>query len=213
MSNETPQAYPLSWPSYVPRTKHRTRAAFWSKTRPNSVGYRGTQYKTMTDALGSLQREMDNLLGASHMVLSTNVALRLDGLPRADQPKQMDPGAALYFNRNKQRLCMPCDKWDRVEDNIYAIAKHIEAMRGMERWGVGTTEQAFAGYKALSEGEKWWVVLKCDRDADTTEISKAFQLEAKYAHPDMPGGSHDAMSRLNAARDQAIAERKSMVPA
>jgi hypothetical protein len=158
----------------------------------------------MTDALGSLQREMDSLHGASHMVLSTNVALRLDGLPRADQPKQSDPGAALYFHRNGTPICMPCDKWDRVEDNIYAIAMHIGAMRGMERWGVGTTEQAFAGYKALTPGEAWYDVLECRPDATREIVEAQYRTRLRTAHPDV-GGSNQAMARLNVARDEAIA--------
>jgi hypothetical protein len=206
----TEQAYPLTWPSYVPRTKFRTRASFKSQRSSQANSYRQTQYKTMTDALSSLQREMDNLLGASHMVLSTNVVLRLDGLPRADQPKQSDPGAALYFNRDDQRLCLPCDRWDRVEDNIYAIAMHIGAMRGMERWGVGTVEQAFAGYKALSAGEDWWDVLECRRDASREVVEAQYKARIRAAHPDT-GGSNQAMARLNVARDQAAAELNGLV--
>lgn len=201
------QAYPLTWPSYVPRTRTRKRAAF--KTA-NGKGW--NDRKTMTSALASLQSEMDKLLGASHMVLSTNIALRLDGFPRSDQPKAIDPGAALYFNRDDQRLCMPCDKWDRVEDNIYAIAMHIGAMRGMERWGVGTVEQAFAGYKALSGGEPWWEVLGCSQHSEVEQIQACYRAAALLAHPDRPGGSHDKMAQLNQARDQGI-EANGMVPA
>lgn len=201
------QAYPLTWPSYVPRSKSRSRAAFRSRGE-----YGGNSGKKMTAALDALQSEYDKLHGASKMVLSTNVVLRLDGFPRADQPRQMDPGAAFYFNRNGQRLCMPCDKWDRVEDNIYAIAMHIGAMRGMERWGVGTVEQAFAGYKALSAGEDWWDVLECRRDATREVVEAQYKARIRTAHPDT-GGSTEAMARLNVARDQAVAELTGMVTA
>lgn len=194
-------AHPLYWPMHVPRTKYRGRAQFSSK---RSGKY---EYKTMAEATDALQREMDLLRGSGGVLLSTNVVLTLAGLPRSGQGQPSDPGAALYFTRNKQRICMPCDKWDRVEDNVYAIAKHIEAMRGMERWGVGTTEQAFAGYKALSAGEDWWEVLECRRDAGREVIEAQFKARAKSAHPDA-GGSSEAMARLNVARDQAIAELK-----
>lgn len=200
--------YPLLWPSYVPRTKDhaRKRAAFKS---PRQGTYPGP--KTMAAALSSLQAQMDNLAGASQMVLSSNVVLRLDGFPRSDQAKPKDPGAALYLNRNGKRLCFPCDKWERVEDNIYAIAMHLDAMRGMERWGVGTTEQAFAGYKALSAGEDWWDVLGCSEHSEVEQINSAYWKLAQIAHPDKPGGSSDAMARLNKAREEAFAALKATV--
>lgn len=206
----TEPKYPLSWPSYVPRAKSRSRAIFRSQNK-GANSYMRSQHKTMTDALDALQSEMDKLEGASQMVLSTNVETRLDGKPRAGQASVLpDPGAALYFNRASQRLCLPCDRWDRVEDNIYAIAMHIGAMRGMERWGVGTVEQAFAGYKALSAGEEWWDVLCCRRDSKREVIEAQYKARIKSAHPDVPGGSHEAMQRLNIARDQGIAELGSL---
>ena len=164
----------------------------------------------MTEATKALLSEVDKLLATSKVVLSTNVPVRLDGFPRASEAKPRDPGAALYFNRNKQRICLPCDSWDRVEDNIYAIAMHISAMRGMERWGVGTVEQAFAGYKALSAGEDWLDVLECRRDATKEVVDAQYKARIKTAHPDA-GGDHEAMTRLNMARDMAIADICGMV--
>ena len=30
-----------------------------------------------------------------------------------------------------------CDKWDSIRDNLHAVAKTIEALRGIDRWGTG----------------------------------------------------------------------------
>jgi curved DNA-binding protein CbpA len=49
-------------------------------------------------------------------------------------------------------------------------------------------------------------VLKCARDASVEEIERAWRIAAKTAHPDA-GGSHEAMARLNAAREAALKER------
>jgi hypothetical protein len=62
-----------------------------------------------------------------------------------------DPGIAVYFTLGKKRVVLACDKWAAPQENIYAIAKHVEALRGQDRWGVGSIEQAFAGYMALEE--------------------------------------------------------------
>src|SRR5262249_31741204 len=74
---------------------------------------------------------------------------RTDSAPYSGARKSYDVGAAVYFSLNKKPYCLPCDRWNRLPDNLAAIAAHLEAMRGMDRWGVGSIEQAFAGYKAL----------------------------------------------------------------
>lgn len=191
----TVSAHPLAWPAGKPRTGYPRRASFGTK------GDRG--YKTeasLAVARARLQDELDRI-GASHVVLSTNVELRLDGLPRSGQPEPNDRGVALYFQRSGKPVVLACDRWDRVPDNIIAIAKHIEAIRGMERWGVGTTDQLFAGFEALPAPEQWWQVLGVTPDAPPHLIEAAYREKAKTAHPDA-GGSDAAMARLNRARDE-----------
>jgi hypothetical protein len=41
-------------------------------------------------------------------------------------------------------MCLACDRWDKVQDNIYAIAMTIEPLRGIERWGSGSMVEQFA---------------------------------------------------------------------
>jgi hypothetical protein len=71
-----------------------------------------------------------------------------------------DTGVAIYFIRKGKQMCIHCDRWDRVEDNIHAIAKTIEAMRGIERWGTGDMVDAtFTGVLAISAPDDWRTVL------------------------------------------------------
>ncbi|MEI6418270.1 MAG: J domain-containing protein [Sphingomonadales bacterium] len=147
-----------------------------------------------------LQEEIDRI-GGRHVTLSTNVELRLDGQPRSDRAQPADPGAALYFQRTGKPVVLACDRWDRVADNIIAIAKHIEAIRGMERWGVGTTDQLFAGFEALPAPEQWWQVLGVAPTASVDQIDAAWRDKARAAHPDQ-GGTDAAMARLNWAHDE-----------
>lgn len=77
-----------------------------------------------------------------------------------------------------------------------------------DRYGVGTLQQAFAGYAALppSPDHDWRVVLELPPGRVTVEqVETNFRKLARTAHPDV-GGSVDAMSRINAARDAALAE-------
>lgn len=192
------QAYPLHWPAGWPRAKARTRASF-GKMRSNGR-YETRGDLTVADARDRLGDELDRLK-ARYVTLSTNLELRLDGQPRSGQRDPDDVGVAVYFQIGGRDTAFACDKWDRVADNIAAVAKHIEALRGMDRWGVGTAAQAFAGYQALPSPEQWWQVLEVRPDASRDEITAAYRERARAAHPDT-GGSTAAMARLNAARDQ-----------
>lgn len=196
-------AYPLQWPQGWPRAKYRSTARFNKKV--SNGRYTETKQVSVMDARCRLQDELD-LLGASYITLSTNAELRLDGAPRSVRQDPDDPGAAVYFRLSGKDTALACDKWDRLADNIVALAKHIEALRGMDRWGVGTAAQAFAGYQQLPAPvpEQWWHVLGVGIQATAAEIDTAYRAKAKEAHPDKPGGSDAAMARLNAARDQAM---------
>lgn len=215
----TTEAFPLSWPPGVPRTPahQRERAKFGrgeSKTHTRHDGSAWTSSSkvrlTVPQATDRLLAELGRL-GARHIVVSTNVELRLDGLPRGGQRAPDDPGAAVYFNLDGAPHCLPCDRWDRVEDNLAAIAKHIEATRGQLRWGVGDVRTAFAGFKALpakgettvgAGGPPWWQLLGVSESAELGEIEGAFRDLAKKHHPDR-GGDAGAMAAINRAREQA----------
>jgi hypothetical protein len=198
-------AYPLHWPTGWPRTKYRHRAQFGKMRREAGRSYDTKGALSVADARRRLSDELDRL-GASYVTLSTNMELRLDGYPRSDRRDPDDPGAAIYFRLDGKDIALACDKWDRVADNINAIAKHIEAMRGMDRWGVGTAKQAFAGYEALPAPKAWWEVLGLDGPNQTrSAIIIAYRTASNKAHPDKPGGSHDMMAAVNAARDEGLA--------
>lgn len=205
--------FPLQWPHGRPRTASdaRRRATFNQKV--HNGRHFETRDITIKVALERLDFELHQL-DAHGVVLSTNVELRLDGRPRSTDRTPADPGAALWFTLNGRPIVLACDRWDRVADNVCAIAKHIEAMRGMERWGVGNLAMAFSGYEALphqpgagaSEPDDWWIVLGVNRSASNADIERAWRDKMRAAHPDR-GGTLQAAQRLNAARDAARKER------
>jgi hypothetical protein len=197
----SPTAFPLQWPAGWPRAKYRQRAAFG---KISSRGWK--EAATVANARDRLSGELDRL-GARYSVLSTNLELRLDGLPRSNQSEPYDPGVAVYFQLGGKPIALACDKWDRVADNIIALAKHIEALRGMDRWGVGTASQAFAGYEALPAPDPWWKVLGlAGPNVTRSDIVIAYRKTSQDAHPDRPGGSHDKMAQVNAARDEGLSK-------
>jgi hypothetical protein len=78
-------------------------------------------------------------MGGTGVILSTNIPLRNDGLPYANSREPNDPGVAVYFRYQKRDLCFACDAYTSVRENAYAIAKTVEALRGIERWGASGT--------------------------------------------------------------------------
>lgn len=190
MTNDI-SAYPLTWATIYPRTPQHKR----EKARFE-----------VSFAVGRDQLLHDlQLLDAFAVTISSNVPLRQDGLPYASFKEPDDPGVAVYFRIKKKNYALCSDRWLKVKDNLRAIGLHIAAMRGMERWGVGSVEQAFMGYQALPpqfSERKWWEILGVDVRASNDEIKAAYLKLARQHHPDN-GGSSDRMSTINAAYQEA----------
>jgi len=202
----TQRRYPLAWPPAWRRTSpnQRQRARFESRTRQyGDSGSSWTKRAELSVAI-AVERLMLELgrLDAREIILSTNLLLRLDGLPRSDQREPSDPGVAVYFQLARKPRVLACDRWLRVADNLAAIAAHIFAIRAVDRYGVGTLEQAFAGYAALPAREEWWSILGVAPDATLEQAEDAFRKLARLHHPDA-GGTHDQMARLTEAREIA----------
>lgn len=192
-------AFPLQWPAGRERrpSYRREVAAF------------DTGMATARDAAFNEVR----LLGGKNVVLSSNVPLRQDGKPYANFPRIDDPAVALYFTYKDKPMCFACDRWTKVEDNIQAIRKTIEALRGIARWGTGDMLQAaFTGFAALPPPivagmrRHWRDVLQMGTGQVTAgEVRSRYRVLASQAHPDK-GGTDAEMSALNQARDDALQE-------
>jgi len=169
-------------------------------TRPQLISH--------AKALDRLDDELRRL-GAVDVTLSTNLELTLRGWPRSPDGRVDDPGVAVYFRFNKRPTVLACDHYLTVAANMAAIAGHIEALRRIERYGVGTIEQALAGYKALpaDSAADWRMVLFGTKTTTVTidDVKAAHRQLAAVHHPDK-GGDLDKMMQLNRARDYALDE-------
>ena len=203
-------AYPLQWPDGWPRSRSRKQAKFGVKGSKNDSGWRPTVDITMAEAVKRLNYELERLGidAREDSIVSTNLRLNLSGLPRGDQGEPGDPGAAVYFQkRNGPMRVIAIDAYDRVRDNIAAIAATLEAMRAIERHGgAQILERAFTGFQALPAPKKWWDVLEVRQDASREAIEANFRRLARDRHPDA-GGSNAAMAELNEARAAGLAAR------
>lgn len=188
-------AFPLQWPATKPRVDRPQRSKF------------RTSFGAARDSVMLELRRMG--VSLQTVTMSSNVPLRMDGLPRATRYTIDDPGVAVYFERSGRPLCIACDKWDRVEDNMHAIAKSIDALRGLERWGSKhMVDAAFQGFEALPAKSQhgWWVVLDVERDASSHDVKRAWIAKAMAAHPDK-GGDPEEFHHVQDAYEEFKRER------
>ncbi len=163
---------------------------------------------TLSEAIERVLAELLRMgIDRQDVVISTNVRTRLDGLPRSGEPEPDDPGAAVYWAESfGARRVMSVDAYDRVADNLAAIAATLDAMRAIERHGgAQILERAFTGFTALPSPDaprQWWEVLGTARTATLEEVRAAYRRAAGVAHPDR-GGSDDRMAAVNRAWQQA----------
>ncbi len=196
-NDDSIKAFPLSWPLGRPRTP--------SQNRQGAAFRRGADRLSVTDGVRRLLAELDRF-GAEQVVISSNVKPTLSGTPSRETPATgNDPGVAVYFRLKGQPHAMSCDKWNRVADNLAALAAHIEAIRGQLRWGCADVAQVFAGFRALSAvGAKkpWWTVLGFPVPPASVDVIERKRDElARLHHPDR-GGNPNQMAEINSAFDE-----------
>lgn len=145
------ESFPLSWPDGFSRTKAdaRTRSRFGYKSS-GQVPFDGA-YRFLMDELARL--------GAANSVVTSDLPTRRDGVPYSPGHRVSDPGVAIWFllpddNGTLRERTFACDRWLTHAENMYAIAMSIEAMRGLERWGMAdVVQRTFAGFNALPSGD------------------------------------------------------------
>lgn len=190
----TANAYPLQWPQGWDRTP---------KLRRNTYSPFNTTFARARQLLIEELRK----LGATDIVISSNLPLRNDGWPSAEGATALieDPGVAVYFLRNQTPTAIARDLYRRPVDNLRCIGKAIEHIRGLERHGgAAMVERAFTGFAALPTPQTPLDILGVKKGATAAQITAAYRRLAKDLHPDKRGGSVEAMAQLNVAYEAAL---------
>lgn len=204
------QAYPLQWPIARPRksASQRRRAKFARKVSVPGQSWSRSQDLSVADAIERLDTEVVKLTGRRNFIISSNVEVRLDGLPYSNRKAPTDPAVAVYFKLGSDDICMPCDTFDRVADNIAAVAAHIEATRKIERNGVASVAEMFTGFSALPSPDhkkNWREVLgvKPDGNPSPERLKERYRELSKTRHPDSATGSDEKFKELTQAYQDA----------
>jgi hypothetical protein len=188
-------AYPLCWPSGWGRTKISQNSRF---KRIQSVSHNRCEH-TVFEGVNEVNAELKRL-GAKNIIISSNMPVRNDGTPYSNARNPDDSGVAVYFALNGSQQCIPCDKWKSAADNLWAVAKTIEALRGIERWGAkDMVTAAFKGFTALpdysgdpdrnlTETKRDWFAGDWFADCrDRLEVKDKYKQLIKVLHPDVGG--------------------------
>lgn len=139
------------------------------------------------------------------LVICSNLELRLDGFPRSGQREPADPGIVVYWRDAGATRCMAIDRYDRVADNLAAVAATLEAMRAIERHGgAEILNRAFTGFTALPApgGTAHW------RDIlDPANPEGSYRRLRGLYHPDR-GGDADEFRAVQHAWDAYQQEQR-----
>lgn len=181
------ESYPLQWPFGWERTPaiNQTKGQF--------------QVKDFKLAFNGLAREIRLLSDDENPYLTHNMM--------ASQREPDDTGVAVYFTYEGRQVCIPCDKYDKVKNNIRGIEKTIEALRGIQRWGCKVVmERTVHAYTVpMLTSSNWRAILRLPEKVTLLQVEKQYKALAKENHPDQ-GGSPEQMAEINQAVEQARRE-------
>lgn len=147
-----------------------------------------------------LNRELKQLR-ARNVVIElalTESDIRIDGWPRANA-RTADPRVVISFDSKHGPLRYGTDAFDDWQDNVRAIALGLEALRKVERYGIGKRGEQYVGWRALPaavEGD-------ASRGRELIEKYGGEKAALKAVHPDHGGDPHD-FADVQAARRYQI---------
>ena len=155
----------------------------------------------LSTTLSELDRELRHLGdGAANAPSVLTLALgegdfrKVDGLPRANA-RPSHPGVVLYIESMVGPLSYPCAKFDSWTDNLRAITLGLNGLRRLERYGITSADEQYAGWKALPTAG---TAPTSDTDADEAEallrrvsglaeepdLARVYRVARANAHPD-----------------------------
>lgn len=180
---------------------------------------------TWRSTLDVLGREIWHL-GGRRWILQVDVAERYinrDGSLSA-RAAPASPAIRVCFESKHGPMTYQADRFWHWQDNVRAVALGLEALRKVDRYGIGGSGEQYRGWTAISnrpaemsrdqaaEFIAHWAhpddterqaaaaaAIKMGEPADA--LAYAYRLAARRVHPDVTRDDGDTMARLNGARD------------
>lgn len=153
-----------------------------------------------------LEKEL-GYLDASNVILQMFVEpghIRVDGWIKQNA-RPYEPGIILSFDSKHGHLSYPCDTFTSWHGNIRAVAKGLEDLRRLDRYGITSHGEQYTGWlqiTAASGGQTPQAVLAgltgFSEDGVLKAPKMAFRAAAKAHHPDF-GGDAETMKQITEA--------------
>lgn len=192
---------------------------------PVTVGTQSRFRMGWEETTWNLAREL-RMLDAEKIVLELAVGerdLRIDGMPRADARLQ-SPAVRLSFQSKWGPLRYETGEFHHWQDNVSALARSMEALRLVDRYGVSKRGEQYQGWRAIPMSTGGEASIDTYGQAvahihslvgdiyDESDIEGAFQAEAirqslRLTHPDR-GGTDEAFRKAVKARDILVANAR-----
>jgi hypothetical protein len=153
------------------------------RSRPHSP-FRAPYHAT----LDLLEREV-RALGARRAVVELAMSegeFRLDGKPRAGA-YPAHPGVTVALDSRYGPLKYTADKFATWQENLRAIALGLEALRRVDRYGMTSRGEQYAGWKQLAAGDDQIA----ERGAELIRRHGGAAAALKATHPDHGGDPAD----------------------
>jgi hypothetical protein len=157
------------------------------------------ELKTLRD----LEREID-AVGGEDLVIGVvadpsqfSIAGTLKG-----NAKMHHPGAEVSFESGGRRLVFHTDAFDYLASNLRAIALGLEALRAVDRYGITSTREQYAGFAAIIAGGP-----DPARGAMLVERAGGITEALKRHHPDHQGDPRDFADVQAFRKSQAAVAR------
>lgn len=194
-----------TWPGELRRPSQRRGSPF-------EASYSGT--------LELLRREL-RMLNARVTVVQLAVnegQIRRDGtLYSRAMPDH--PGVILSFQTSQGHFRYAADRFTHWHANLRAIALALEALRKIERYGIGSGTEQYTGFLQLETSNGDDVIRTYDdalafvahwTGASRSKVRQRWQsadgraemyrAAVRTLHPDSPGGDHEMFQRLQVAK-------------
>lgn len=141
-----------------------------------------------TATMELLQRELEKLR-ASEVVIELAVTegdIRNDGWPRAGA-RPSHPGVIVSFDSTHGPLRYGTDAFPRWQENLRAIALGLEALRKVERYGIGRRGEQYQGWRQLGTG----AISSIARGRELIDKHGSVKAALIATHPDHGGDEED----------------------
>lgn len=161
----------------------------WPHPNTRSRRSRYTFKAPWSNTLDLLQRELEKL-GASSIVIGCGLReqdIRNDGWPRTGARVPEHPGVEVSFDSPHGRLVYATDVCEFWEHNVRAIGLGLEALRAVDRHGITSSGEQYAGFKSLPAAGQGTV----RRGEELVREHGSVREALKATHPDHGGDPAD----------------------